>query len=136
MTYPRPESRKPDNSRLFEQWQDLLSRFEERLAELEPAVQEYRRIETLVSDMKSRAENNDWTMDFDRREESARIVLRKPPGKRKAEILELLRREPGMQVTEIGHKLGLTPSRVSQITRAMISDGQLVRTDFGLEVPE
>lgn len=50
---------------------------------------------------------------------------------RQEQVLEVVRAEAGLTVTEIGRRIGVSRVRADQVVRRMIDDGALTRGDDG-----
>ena len=99
---------------------DARQLLKDRLAELEPLVEEYERIERMVAALDGHAPPTRAAM------------ARRTTAERKAEILEIIRDSPGIRVKDVAARIGLTVPRVVQLVNALESDGSVERTRDGL----
>src|SRR4051794_21549744 len=97
---------------------EMRHNLEARLEELRPFVAEYEEIRRTLAAL-DEARNN--------RPEGRRVPLQE----RKAQVLDVVRAEPGISASGIGRRLGVTASRAVQIINRLEEEGAVERRDGG-----
>ncbi len=112
--------------------------FAERLKELEPLVEEYRRLEAAKAALDGRAAaprpEDPRPADGDGHGgESARMAVRaRNNGTTRAQqALELVRTNPGITIPEIAHRLGIQQNYLYRVVPALAEEGAIERRGRG-----
>jgi MarR family len=135
---------------VLEDLQGLEARVVRRLQELRPLVDEYRELEAIAQRLglnaedsaprasrsrQSRPRTRPATSSSGRRTRSAASSRRTnrassrgpiaPAGQRQQEIVAMVKTKPGITVREIGTQLGVDPTSLYRIVRALEKDGTI-----------
>src|SRR4051812_12065881 len=121
---------------VFDQLQDLESRVVTRLRELHPLVAEYRDLEKVARRLginvgepgspkpasRSRGKRPSGSGRARSRKSTSRRAAT-PPGQRQAQLLEVIRKQPGITVREAGKAMKVDPTSLYRIVRRLEADG-------------
>jgi IclR helix-turn-helix domain len=131
---------------LIEDIRDVERRVVERLRELEPLVREYRELEALAQRLgigPTGLQGGAEAPERGREVPPARVALKRTPAKRTAarprprqgagrprtaraeQIVEVVGEQPGITVADIGRKLGVDPTSLYRLVRALTNEGAI-----------
>lgn len=100
--------------------EDTRAKFQARLDELAPAIQEAREIEDILSALSGEAPR--------RRGSSATRVSR---GSRPQEFLSLVKESPGITISEAAGKMQSQPNYLYRIAGDLVKEGTIIKQDKG-----
>ena len=104
---------------------EQIAQIEARLDELRPAVDEAAALERALKALKRERDRLGATEQADPRVSDKARTFEDPTQRyislpeRQRQILEIIRKEPGLLNTEIAERLGITPTRVGQVRRTL-----------------
>ena len=120
--------------------QDLLKRttdeLRKRLKELEPQVQEHKRLQKAVAALDPRREKSSPRPSRGTGGRGGRRTTsgRAGRGERRKQLLGVVQSEPGIRPSDAARQMGINPSQLHALSRRLEEGGELERRDGGLHL--
>jgi CRP-like cAMP-binding protein len=124
---------------VLEDLRDIENRLAARMRELRPLVEEYRELEAFAQrlginvDEAPPARTTAASASAKQRRAGTRTSGRRakrtmaPKGQRQQQMIELLRDRPGITVRDIGKEIGVDPTSLYRIVRALEREGTITK---------